>query len=145
MKRLPLTTLVSVTLFVLTSGGEAAAQYNPYYPYPTVPRPATGFTPPYNVSPISPYLNLRPNMATNYFLGTLPEFDRRAANVYFSSAITNLDQRLSNPPSAISEIGPVLNETGHPAYFGNYGTYYFMPQYGRPAQAGAQTGAPRVR
>jgi hypothetical protein len=147
MNRLLLVSLGAAIALMAAGSERADAQYNPYFPSASQQRP---FGPlPYSQSPISPYLNLAPNnrLSTNYFLGTLPEFDRRANNFLFSSAIYNLDQRMSYPAQRPDGIGPTLNETGHPVYFGNYGTYYYLPQYGRgQTQAGGQTSAaPRPR
>ena len=142
MSRLLSIAIVSAAALLLTGGGKVWGQYNPYYPYPTIPRAGIGVTPYTQGSTVSPYLNLVPGRTRDYFLGTLPEIDRRANAALFSSAISNIDQRLSMPPQRQDGIGPVLNETGHPVYFGNYGSYFYMPGAARPYQSGAQTAAP---
>src|SRR3954453_72218 len=68
---------------------------------------------------LSPYLNLlRGNdPAVNYYLGTIPEFQRRANAQAFSSAILDLEARTINPLPTLSEEEALLRPlqtTGHP-------------------------------
>lgn len=123
---------VAAGLLALGAAGEAAAQSGqyPYYQRPlnTFPQPA-----------LSPYLNLSPRANVNpgfrYFLQTLPELDRRAANLTFGSAIAGIDQRLAFGTQAelMGLLPEPLGATGHPAYFNTYGSYFsFAPTRGAP-------------
>jgi hypothetical protein len=102
---------------------------------------------------LSPYLNLLRggNPAANYYLGVVPEVERRNNAAAFSAGIQDLSRRLETPPaeSAAEELFPTLPQTGHPVQFFNY-SYYFTGGIGaaRPAaQIGAAQGAgsPRRR
>ena len=113
---------------LLGTVGEAGAQY---FTPPFQQRPAVF---PYSTPGLSPYLNLLRggNPASNYYLGVLPELDRRANAIQFSNAITNLERQTALNAAAIEEFSESLSATGHPAYFVNYGTYYNLGGLGRP-------------
>jgi hypothetical protein len=122
---------------VFGGGGEVAAQYvNPYYP-----RPVYG---PASRPALSPYLDITRggNPATNYFLGTLPELDRRAADTAYRAAILNLDVRTSAITRDISDIVEILPGTGHPVLFQSFGPYYNLGAPGRTVIAPTTTAAP---
>jgi len=118
MKRF--TPVALLALCALPLGGAARAQN--IYPYQP---PAFG---PGWQTPLSPYLNfLRGgDPAANYFLGTLPEFQRRANAKQFSSAINAINQDLLN--QAVEPVDPLLFQplmaTGHPTVFNNTLTYF---------------------
>jgi hypothetical protein len=100
---------------------------------------------------LSPYLDLTRggNRATNYFLGTIPEIERRRNAAVFGSAILDLERRSTLPVEpAIEELVPTLPQTGHPVAFMNSYPYYLLgPQAAQPAQPGRAPGPaqPRTR
>src|SRR5262245_24940337 len=122
----------------LALGQPAQAQY---------PRPLPAYGPGYRPG-ISPYLNLARfntgvggvnnlgiNGGLNYFLGTIPEQQRRNDAALFRGAINNLDRRLAADlaPAEVSDIlGPSIG-TGHPTAFNNTGGFFnnANPQVGR--------------
>jgi hypothetical protein len=137
MQKLRIIALACLGWVVLGSGREVAAQYvNPYYP-----RPAYG---PSSGPALSPYLDLRRggNPATNYFLGTLPELDRRAADTAYRAAILNLDVRTSSITRDVSGIVEILPGTGHPVLFQSFGPYYNLGAPGRTIIAPTATAPP---
>ena len=86
---------------------------------------------------LSPFLNLtgRNDPAVNYFLGTIPELDRRATKRLYGAAITGLEDRALAPPAPAGpdvDLFAPLPSTGHPTAFQNTG-YYFSNMSGRPA------------
>lgn len=95
--------------------------------------PPRGYGPnPYARPTLSPYLNLiRPNVAANYYLGTLAEFDRRAfqAQVYANPPVD-----LLAPPAAPNQQDfiPVLPQTGHSVGFQYYNPYVTNTGVTRP-------------
>ena len=123
-----------VVLFLAV--GSAQAQTPPPYLY-NRPNYGVGFRPRLN-----PYLDLANggDPAINYYLGTLPELDRRATQRVYGSAINALAERaLQPPPVSISdaELFTPLPTTGHPTTFGYTGPYFPAP-LARP-RAGAPT------
>jgi hypothetical protein len=84
------------------------------------PRYGVGYTP-----PLSPYLNLLRggNQAANYFLGTIPEIERRQNAQVFRSAILELDTKVSREAVELGLAEPI-GTTGHITAFGNTGTYF---------------------
>ena len=146
---------------VVLAGSPAHAQMT--FPY-SRPNYGPGYTP-----QLSPYLNfLRGgDPAANYFLGTLPEFQRRANAKQFGAAINALNLDLLNQSTA-QPVDPLLfqplMQAGHPTVFNNTLTYfnqmtpvgggvrppatpgYTRPGttgYGVPSVPGATPGAPR--
>ena len=90
---------------------------------------------------LSPYLNMLRggSPAANYYLGVVLEFERRALDVQYGSALIDLERRAAAPASGEDEdLLPSLPGTGHPAVFGYYQPYFNM---GRPAYAQPTTGA----
>jgi hypothetical protein len=77
---------------------------------------------------LSPYLNMLRggNPAANYFLGVLPEFQRRQNARVFGAAIQNLDQRVEAPPATPEELElyTPLKSTGHATAFNNTLNYF---------------------
>jgi hypothetical protein len=110
----------------LTLAGGAHAQY---YPRPQAPpNYGVGFRP-----GLSPYLNITrggSDPATNYFLGTIPEFQRRYNAQVFREDITDLYAReqlagenLPRPRAPVpSGTYSLVNNTG--GYFNNTGSYF---------------------
>jgi hypothetical protein len=130
---------------ILGTVGEARAQ-QPYNLPPFQQRPVYF---PYSTPGLSPYLNLLRggNPASNYYLGVLPELDRRANAIQFGNAITDLERRTALTAGALEEFEESLTATGHPAYFVNYGGFYNLGGYGRtgplPGQGTSGTSTPR--
>jgi hypothetical protein len=90
---------------------------------------------PYGQPGLSPYLNLLRggNPAANYYLGVVPEFERRANTNLFSSELQELDRRLlTSPTGEAREPQPALPGTGHPTSFMNFGPYYNFGNQRRP-------------
>ena len=106
-----------------------------------------GLVSPYNSSftrpgpNLSPYLNLLRggNPAANYYLGVVPEVERRTNAAVVSAGIQDLARRIEAPPSELSgeDLFPALPQTGHPVQFFNY-SYYFGsgPRAGQQQQLG---------
>jgi len=89
---------------------------------------------PYNRPALSPYLDLvrGGNPAINYYLGTLPEIDRRfmAAQQQFMQNQIGQLQTQGAPPDQ-DDFVPVLPQTGHAAAFQTYGGYFQFPNQPR--------------
>ncbi len=134
MKRILVVAVLSLVGLIRT-GGKAAAQYvNPYTPRPVYS--------PYSRPALSPYLDLTRggNPAINYYLGTLPELDRRAADTAYRAAILDLDRRTGTISREVSDLIDILPGTGHPALFLSYYPYYSLGGTGRAVIAPATTG-----
>ncbi len=120
---------------VLCLAGSASAQTpTPYLQ--NRPNYGVGFRP-----RLSPYLDLANggDPAVNYYLGTLPEFERRQTQRLYGAAIGGLEDRALQPPpvaAADADLFTTLHSTGHPTAFGNTGGYFPPPAF-RP-----QTPAP---
>jgi len=91
---------------------------------------------------LSPYLNLLRggDPAANYFLGVIPERERRANDQIFRSEIQELQRREEEVGTA--GVSSVLPGTGHPVLFNNTYTYFnsFGNRPGTPPSG--QTGRP---
>jgi hypothetical protein len=103
---------------------------------------------PANAPPLSPYLNLlrgRGDPAIDYFLGTIPEQQRRLNDQIFRSSILNIDQRLGIPVTPEVEEDPFRPSpgSGHPTAFGNLGGYF--PAGPRPLQGGGMLPGQQIR
>ena len=131
-------TLIALTSLFLAAGS-ASAQFG---------SPGYGNQPgsPYRGPQLSPYLNLlRGNNNTlgsasaNYFLGVVPERDRRANATQFGSALQSLERREQNPTDPANDLMPELSQTGHPAYFSTYGSYYNFGGQNRLGSFGSGT------
>jgi hypothetical protein len=145
MRRLSLASSLACYSVLWVAGLVHAQGYAPNYQFSPYARPNYVGNP----RPIlSPYLNLLRggNPAANYFLGVLPEFERRA-NVYqFSTAIQDLEQR----SAMVGETGEplvVTVTTGHPTAFANTAGYFGSGPGQRPTQppAAAPGGGRRTR
>jgi hypothetical protein len=114
--------------------GAASAQYNPY---PSL-SPGTRFAPyarqpqinPSSGPRLSPYLNLLRggNPAANYFMGVVPEVERRRFESQTIASFQSLEERTATPPAAGGEdnLFPKLSQTGHPVQYMNAAPYYNM-------------------
>ncbi len=151
MRRRAIAALAASLVTLLASAEAAVAQFQP----PLASR-AASLQGPLAPSPaLSPYLNLVRGANTpgiNYFLGTLPEFDRRA----FESATLSTFPQIGGYPAPVQPQLPVdinafptLPQTGHFSAFQTFGTYYqFGGQQPRPyypynPQQGRQVAPPR--
>ncbi len=116
----------AVTGLLLAVAHPALAQYpvGGYYA-PRAPLPLPGGQP-----ALSPYLNLLRggNPAANYYLGVVPEVERRANVVRFTTAIDSLQQQVTGPrvEGTLDEAPPdgKLTPTGHAVTFMNASPYF---------------------
>jgi hypothetical protein len=85
--------------------------------------------------------------AANYYLGTLPEFQRRANAQTFSTEINELDRRTLGTIQTIEQLLPQpLPGTGHSTAFGNTLTYFGTANpYGGANRPGATLPGQRPR
>ena len=115
MKRFRTAACLSGAVVVL-SAAVASAQPLPY----NQPRYGVGYQ-----TPLSPYLNLLRggNPAANYYLCTIPEFERRQKTQIFQNALLELDQRVSRETVELGLAEPI-GTTGHITAFGNTGNYF---------------------
>jgi hypothetical protein len=130
VKDAPITREVQVNRYIVAAAASAllavanAAPAQQVYPYA---RPNYG---PYYQPRLSPYLDLLRggntpgNTAANYFLGTIPEFERRSNQRYVQNQLQTLEQRPEQPPTAADDIFSPLAGTGHGTAFGNLGGYF---------------------
>ena len=131
--------LACCTLFAFTSGsarGQSGYQFGPLVRPGLYPAGTPG---------LSPYLDLTRggNRATNYFLGTIPEIERRRNAAVFGSAILDLERRSTLPVEpAVEELVPTLAQTGHPVAFMNYYPYYLLGPQAAPAGQPGRTPLP---
>lgn len=130
---------------VLLAGSTGAQNTYPYLP----PQYGPGYQ-----TPLSPWLNfLRGgDPAANYFLGVVPEFQRRQDRNVFRSQIQGLQiltAPLRNPSEEREELPRTLWSTGHPTSFGNTASFFNSQGAGmaggRPAGAGRAPASPAGR
>jgi hypothetical protein len=138
MRRRTLTMLIAVGLMALLAPNRASAQVLP-------PVYGQGYGNYGRAGPaLSPYLNLTRggNPAANYFLGVLPEIDRRRTQAIQGREITDLGLRtdvLAQQQALLeSSIAPELTggglpPSGHPATFTTYGSYFGLTAPASPA------------
>lgn len=107
-------TLGMLTLLLVAMPERVAAQERFASPFQTPPR-----------QPLSPYLNLLRggNPAVNYYLGVLPELQRRMprADLFAPAEAT---ARRRGGSDDLDDTLPSLPETGHAVRFLNYGPFY---------------------
>jgi hypothetical protein len=119
MKRIILVPLVAFAGLLVPAGPASAQLTYPYGP------PAYG---PFYTPMLSPYLNLLRggDPAANYFLGVLPEVQRRQNARMFGAAIQSLDQRAEAPAATPEELElyTPLRSTGHATAFNNTLSYF---------------------
>jgi hypothetical protein len=155
MRRLELAALVALGVSLSGPAVPALAQaplspYTPYYnPYSNAPGLNPGGGP-----RLSPYLNLLRggNPAANYFMGVVPEIDRRRYQAISQSQIQGLELSTAlpavNPEDA--DLGFATSITGHPVVFNNTSTYFSgvgpLPTPGRnvPMSPVGSTAAPKA-
>jgi hypothetical protein len=98
---------------------------------------------------LSPYLNLLRggNPAANYYLGVVPEVERRNNAAQFAAGINDLRSQIEAPSQdVVQEILPTLQPTGHAIQFGNYGGFFGSSGFGTRPQGQQPPGAaPRRR
>lgn len=81
-------------------------------------------------TPLSPYLNMLRggDPAANYFIGVLPEFQRRQDRNTMYPAIQGLANQLPPRPGGFErDVDTPLGSTGHPVAFGYTGGYFGGP------------------
>jgi hypothetical protein len=151
MRRLALTGLAALALLGFLTLGRASAQYSQFYG--PAYRPGGAYGSYGRAGPaLSPYLNLTRggNPAANYFLGVLPEIERRANKAEVGTMLNDLERRLETPaaqPLPTEDVigsltGGGLPPTGHAAVFTNYSTYYGLTA---PTAPVTRPGAAQVR
>jgi hypothetical protein len=126
---------LSLSLLFAAGTGRALAQFSPLYRPGLYPAGTPG---------LNPYLDLTRggNRAVNYFLGTLPEIERRRNAAQFGAAIYDFERRGPTTESLAEDLVPTLPGTGHPVAFMSFYPYYNLgppgPQATRtqPAPAG---------
>src|SRR6516162_5296416 len=115
MNRLSLATIAVV---LLAGSGVARAQFQP----PARPNYGPGYRP-----QLSPYLNLLRggDPAANYFLGTVPEQQRRANAQFFRQQLLDLEAKTGPTVAAedVDILGPTL-VSGHPTAFNTTAGYF---------------------
>ena len=91
---------------------------------------------------LSPYLNLLRggNTAANYYLGTIPEFQRRQNANFFSSSIADLQARTTPQRDDLPDAPPV--RSGTTPYLANTGGFFANTAGFFPPVTGRQPGAP---
>jgi hypothetical protein len=132
MTRIHTLVLLAAGAALLAAAGTASAQA----PY-NVPQYGVGFRP-----GLSPYLNLLRggDPAANYYLGVIPEFERRQNSTIFRGALLELDQKVARDTVELG-LGEAVTSTGHITAFGNTGGY-FGSLTGRTAQGAARQTQP---
>lgn len=146
MNRLTLAGCAAVGLFWLVTCGAAQAQF--------LGRPGTaggyggvgsGAGNPYGRPQLSPYLNLLRggNPAANYYLGVVPEVERRTNAAVFGTAISDLERRSLAAATAEPDLVEPITTSGHPTAFLNTGSYFGGLYAPRAATTGATGGARR--
>jgi hypothetical protein len=137
MKRL-LPALVSLCVCLAGADRAAAQYYGGGYPqygggYPQMYGPRSYYPFP-NGSVVSPYLNVSPGIRNSavggYLLGTRPEFQRRANDLFYQSSIQNLDRRVFGAVPGEEEEGTLVRGTGTPTAFMNTGGYFPASPFG---------------
>jgi hypothetical protein len=140
MQRFILASLAS-SLVLAAAGAPARAQN--IYPYQQ-PQYGPGYQ-----TQLSPYLNMLRggDPAANYFLGVLPEFQRRENRNEFRSQIQGLQVLTSplrqNPLAGLDEgdIPRGMSASGHPTAFSYTGTYFGGPAQGLGMMGGRRPSA----
>jgi len=136
------------TLLIVT----AALMFAPAAQAQVGPRRPPVYGPGYRPN-LSPYLNLLRggDPSSNYFLGTLPEFQRRSNAATFRQAIADLDAITAPKPEEYEEdltpvqsgTRPYVNTTG--GYFNNTGGYFLPATNNRAGGAPGQGVGPSPR
>lgn len=107
---------------LLVAAGLAHAQGAPFYANPT------NANNPFARPRLSPWLNLTRggNPASNYYLGVLPEVDRRNQEFRVNQQLNALEREVTNPTLGpeVQSLVPTLEETGHPTAFMSVTPYF---------------------
>jgi hypothetical protein len=133
MKKLAL--LLAAVVLLAPAGSVHAQGYTPYRQgYGAYSRPL-----------LSPYLNMLRggDPAANYYLGVIPEIDRRTNYARVRNNILNIEQQIEDQqavPGSPALTAP-LKSTGHPAVFLNTSGYF----PGTPIRPGGQQQLPMQR
>jgi hypothetical protein len=106
---------------------------------------AAGYGNPYGQPQLSPYLNLLRggNPAANYYLGVLPEVDRRANTAVFGAAINDLERRSLAAAAVEPNLDEPITTSGHPTAFMNTATYFGGLNAPRTTATGSTAGTRR--
>jgi hypothetical protein len=155
MNRRAMASAAFVGLLLLATPRLASAQFGPGAGYGAGYGPRAPAVNPLGRPGLSPYLNLLRggNPAANYYMGVVPEAERRYNARQFSSAIADLEQRTATPPTAEGvfeeELPPKgLPPTGHAATFLNASPYFggtgALPR-GTPTRRTTTAPPPRTR
>src|SRR5262249_37736731 len=93
---------------------------------------------------LSPYLNLLRggDPASNYYLGVVPERERRRNDVLFRSAIVDLEQR-TQPLAEGEDVFTPLRSTGHGRASGTAGSSFAPTGVQAPPAGPATPASPR--
>jgi hypothetical protein len=128
-KPLLFTSVGAVALLLAGGTSRAWAQAGPYMQQNPYGSSSYG----YGTPRLSPYLNmLRGGLpAANYYLGVLPEVERRANARIYGAQIMDLERRVEGTQEA-TDLFPRLTETGHQAVFANTGSYFGSTAPQRP-------------
>src|SRR5947209_2430626 len=121
---------------VLLFGSAAWGQYAPQN------RNGGPWNNPYAQPRLSPYLNLLPggSPSANYYLGVVPERERRLDELRVNQELNDLERRGTEPLSPdVEALVPTLPETGHPTAFMALNPY-FGGGAGLPGSASSYTG-----
>jgi hypothetical protein len=130
MSRLTFAACAAILALAAVGSGQARAQNT----YPYLPPP---YGPGYQTM-LSPYLNLLRggDQASNYFLGVLPEQQRRENRNQFRAQIGNLQivtAPLRNPlEEPLEEVPRRFQASGHATAFGYTGSFFGGPAGGVP-------------
>jgi hypothetical protein len=133
MSRITLTGLTAAGVLWLTFAGAAHAQYQGAGPFGGMGG-GIGAGSPFGRPQLSPYLNLLRggSPAANYYLGVIPERERRSNAAMFGTAINELEWRQRFGASG-DELGEPITSSGHPTAFLNTGSYFNVPIPARAA------------
>src|SRR5262245_47566303 len=108
--------MVLLGLLVVSAGSASAQSPRPVYGGSSMNRPG-----------LSPYLNLirGGDPAANYYLGVIPEQQRRFNAYQTRSALQDLEARTARPTEDANDaLTKPLNQTGHAVGFGNQLGYF---------------------
>jgi hypothetical protein len=145
MTRTTLAGLMAAGILWLAMASNANAQY-PGSPVNAGPFGGAGLGggAPYGRPQLTPYLNLLRggSPAANYYLGVVPERERRANAALFGTALSDLEWRTRyGAGGGELDLAEPITSSGHPTAFLNTGTYFNVPV---PTRAGTTSQARRT-
>lgn len=119
--------LIAVTAILFGLLPVASAQFAPGYGPPRAPNYGPGYRP-----GLSPYLNMLRggDTAANYYLGTIPEFQRRGNAALFSDRLGTLEGRADGLDRVIT-TGTLPVQNSNQRYFNNTGGYFPPVRFNR--------------